>query len=115
MTVPSPKEDGVRRFISAEIRMLETAEGGDPVRFLHAGREYRVAEIQSRWQDYGFSPAAIKRNWRNRRHRNYYEVLTEDGEHFLLYFDRGVKPESPRKWILLEKFEPRAGSASAIP
>ncbi len=107
MIVPAPKERGIRRFRSEEIRMLETAAGGAPIRFLHDGREQRVAEILSQWQDYGFSPAALKRNWRNRRHRNYYEVRTEDGAHFLLYFDRGVKPESPRRWILLEEYGSR--------
>lgn len=93
-----------KRFIGEETDVLETAEGGQPIRFSFRGGEHRVVEIMSQWQDYGFSPAANKRDWRNRRHRNYYEVRTDQGAHLLLYFDRGVKPESPRTWVVLEEY-----------
>jgi len=84
--------------------MLETSACGDPVRFRFQKKEHRVVEILDQWQDYGHSPAAVKRTWRNRRHRNYYELRTASGLHALIYFDRGVKADSPRSWVILEQY-----------
>ncbi|RJP80205.1 MAG: hypothetical protein C4524_03945 [Candidatus Zixiibacteriota bacterium] len=93
------------KFVSAELDMLETEPGGRPVRFRYEGAEHRVEEIVREWQDYGFSAAAFRRDWRTRRHRNYYEIRTDRGLHGQVYFDRGVKPSSPRAWVLLEVYE----------
>ena len=95
---------GKKRFLSQAIAMLETSAGGDPARFRFRKEEHRVVEILEQWQDYGHSSAAIKRTWRNRRHRNYYELRTDRGLHALIYFDRGVKSDSPRKWAILEQY-----------
>ena len=84
--------------------MLEISTGGDPARFRFRKEEHRVVEIRDQWQDYGHSPAAVKRTWRNRRHRNYYELRTDRGLRALIYFDRGVQPDSLKKWLILEQY-----------
>lgn len=100
MNEADPKADS--HFLSEEISMLATSEGGDPIRFCWRGSEHVVVEVLVSWQDWGFSPVAAKRDWKNRRHRNYYQVETDTGWLATLYFDRGFKPSHPRKWILLE-------------
>ncbi len=105
----SPKSDlhddaPEKRFIGQPIAMLETSTGGEPLCFRYGREKHGVVEILDQWQDYGFSPAATKRNWRNRRHRNYYKLRTDKGLHALIYFDRGVKPESPKQWVILEQY-----------
>jgi len=94
-----------KRFLSEKITMLETSPGADPVRFLWRSEEHAVLKITRQWQDYGFSSGVFKKSWRSRRHRNYYEVHTDRGAHLLVYFDRGVKPSSPRHWFVLEQYE----------
>lgn len=92
------------RFLSEKVTMIETSTGGEPVRFSFRDAEHRVTQIVRQWQDFGFSPVTHRKNWRNRRHRNYYEVKTDQDAHLLLYFDRGVKPSSPRQWYVLEQY-----------
>lgn len=92
-------------FVGKEITVLETGEGGDPVRFRWRDVEHRVVEVLHRWQDWGFSPVAHKKDFKSRRHRNYYEVRTDRGFHGLVYVDRGVKPANPKTWILYEIYE----------
>ncbi|HEX7344394.1 MAG TPA: DUF6504 family protein [bacterium] len=106
MSAKSDLQDSApeKRFIGQPIAMLETSTGGDPLRFRYRKEEHCVVEILDQWQDYGYSPAATKRNWRNRRHRNYYKLLTDKGLYALIYFDRGIKPESPRQWTMLEQY-----------
>jgi len=99
------KPDKEPTFVGEEITVLETSEGGSPLRFLWGGDEHQVQEILRNWQDWGFSTVASRRDWRNRRHRNYFEVKTDAGLHALLYLDRGVKPSNPRKWIILEVYK----------
>jgi hypothetical protein len=91
-------------FISEEIDMLETSDVGSPMRFRWRGEIYVVTDTVREWQDWGHTAGAHKKNWKNRRHRNYYEIITDKFFHGLIYFDRGVKPSSPRKWIILERY-----------
>ena len=100
-------------FIGEEV---EVEMAGDPVLepalIRWAGREYRVAEMLTRWFDYGFGPVlSAQPKWWQRRHRNYYRVRTEDGYVFELYFDRGANRKHPerRKWILVKSVGPRPG------
>ncbi len=98
-------EKSAGKFLSEPLEMLETAAGGEPVRFRCRQIEHRVTSLIRQWQDFGFSAAAQKRDWRNRRHRNYYEIRTDQEAHLLVYFDRGVKPGSPRAWVALEEYD----------
>lgn len=83
---------------------VEQAEGSAaPAAFTWRGATLRVVEVVGAWQDYGFGathPAA--RNWRTRRHRNYYRVRAEDGRLYELYLDRGAKR---RGWYLYRCLE----------
>lgn len=88
------------KFISQEISVSRDEDSGRPVSFTWNGRVYQVKEIIAVWPDWGFPPGSPKRkNWRMRRHRNYYRVETAGGEVFELYHDRGIKAESDT-WVL---------------
>ncbi len=93
------------KFISEEIEMLETSEVGEPVRFIYRNEAHVVTDIIKDWQDWGHAAGTFKKSWKNRRHRNYFEIRTDCGLHLLVYFDRGVKPSSPRKWVVLEQYD----------
>ena len=82
--------------------MLESGVGGEPVRFKFQGEEHAVREVVRNWQDWGFSQGVFKKDFKSRRHRNYFEVRTDRGLHALIYFDRGVKPSSPRSWVIYQ-------------
>ncbi len=71
--------------------------------FQWQNRKFVIREIIAEWQDYGFSAGAPrKKDWRMRRHRNYYRVETNDGDIYELYHDRGLKIEGG-KWVLLSQ------------
>lgn len=91
-------------FISEEIEMLEASEGGAPVRFHWRGEEHTITKTIREWQDWGHSAGTFKKSWKNRRHRNCFEILTDKNLHAMIYFDRGVKPSSPRVWVIREKY-----------
>lgn len=60
-----------------------------PVAFTWRGEEFRIAEVLTGWHDYGFPAGSPrKKNFRMRRHRNYYVVRTETGRRFEIYLDR---------------------------
>lgn len=83
---------------------VEQAMGGpEPVRFSWRDRTLEVREILQAWSDWNFGAGSHTRSWRNRRHRNYYRVRTDEGL-FELYADRGIRGEI-RKWILVQQLE----------
>lgn len=73
-------------------------EPAKPLSFKWRDEEFRIKKIQRNWQDWGFPAGAPrKKNWRLRRHRNYFKVLTEDERIFEIYMDRkGPVPT----WVL---------------
>lgn len=94
---------GPEKFISQAISVSRDEANGNPVSFIWNGRVYVIKEIIAVWPDYGFPPGSPRRkNWRMRRHRNYYRVETVDGEVFELYHDRGIKAEGDT-WVLKTK------------
>jgi hypothetical protein len=84
---------------------VRTEMGGRPVSFQWKGRECRVTELLKQWQDFDYSALAPRRNWRTRRHRNYFQVRTETGGCYELYCDRGTKLVSPKHWVLQSVLE----------
>jgi hypothetical protein len=63
-----------------------------PVSFHWNATEYRISEIWAEWQDAGFgSIPAGRGKWWQRRHRNYFRVVTDSNEVFEIYLDRGGK------------------------
>ncbi|OPZ63621.1 MAG: hypothetical protein BWY85_01607 [Firmicutes bacterium ADurb.Bin506] len=91
-------------FLSRPISVQLSADGSrEPAEFTADGETYRVVEIQSMWQDYGFGgthPAA--RTWRTRRHRNYYRLRCDDGHTYEIYLDRASKR---REWYLYRRID----------
>ena len=69
-----------------------------PVAFKWRNEEFRIEKILRSWQDWGFPAGAPrKKNWRLRRHRNYFRLRTDDGRIFEIYMDR----KAPRPaWVL---------------
>ncbi len=78
-------------------------EPARPSSFKWRGKEFYIKKIQRNWQDWGFPAGAPrKKNWRLRRHRTYYCVLTDCGRIFEIYLDRkGPEPT----WILYRELE----------
>ncbi len=93
------------QFISEQIRVTTDGEIKQPVSFIWKGTEYQVTEIILSWFDWGFPPGASQRDWRTRRHRNYYRVRTSSGELFELYLDRAT-PSGNSEWFLYQRLDP---------
>jgi hypothetical protein len=98
----------MNRFVNGTLHQVITEKGGLPVSFKWKGREYRVVEWLKQWQDFDYSALAPRRDWRTRRHRNYFHVRTGSGECFELYCDRGTKLGAKKQWILQTILEKEA-------
>ena len=92
------------QFISEHISVTTDGEIKQPVAFRWKGNEYRVVEVILAWFDWGFPPGAAQRDWRTRRHRNYYRVRTGNGEIFEIYMDRAA-PSGDAQWYLYQRLE----------
>jgi hypothetical protein len=74
---------------SEEIQVECEGESSRPICFTWRGKAFRIESILRTWQDYGFPAGAPRRkNWRMRRHRNYFLVRAEGGRMFEIYLDR---------------------------
>lgn len=92
------------RFFGREVEVRISGEVKTPISFRLDEREYIISEIVAAWPDYGFGPTAEgrKKRWWQRRHRNYYQVKTTEGDVFEIYYDRGTSLKHPerKKWFL---------------
>jgi len=93
------------RFIDDRIDVVMEGTVRQPKSFVWQGRNFQVVEILHAWSDWGFSLAATRRNWRTRKHRNYYRIRTEDERIFEIYLDRGTKP-GRESWYVFQEFSP---------
>lgn len=98
-------------FIGESIDVATRGEPREPVSFVWRDETHVISEILHAWSDWGFNPATKHRNWRSRRHRNYYRIRTEGGPVYEMYLDRGIKP-GREAWILYQQLE-EDGSASS--
>ena len=91
---------------SEKINVHCEGEPAVPVSFVWREREFRIVEIIKTWQDWGFPPGSPRRKtWRLRRHRNYFQVRTEEERVFELYLDR----KGPHlEWVLYREVTPGA-------
>ncbi len=90
-------------FFSEKIEVVRDEKTKIPVSFVWRDKEYKIKEVIACWPDYSFPKSGAKRKrWWQRRHRNYYRVLTDEDLVFELYFDRGSKEQ---EWILYAKLE----------
>lgn len=94
-----------KRFIGERLSSVETEMGGRPMGFVWQNRKYRIVQVVREWHDFDFSPLAPRKNWRTRRHRNYFHVRTDSGLCFELYCERGTKLDSAKRWVLLSQLE----------
>ena len=77
------------RFIGQKISVTTDGTIKEPQSFTWKSKDYEVAEILLSWMDWGFPQGSTQRDWKSRRHRNYYRVRTESGQVFEIYHDRG--------------------------
>lgn len=91
------------RFIGKKLNQVHIDSDKHLVSFKAGSSSFKVKKILRQWQDYDYGPLAPKRDWRSRRHRNYYRILTETGQCFELYCDRGTRLETPKEWILVRE------------
>jgi hypothetical protein len=96
------------RFFGKEIKVTTGGEVKEPVSFTLDGKEYAVRAVLEYWPDWGFSAGETNKNWRTRRHRSYYRVLTAENEVYEMYYDRGTNLKHPefRKWYLTQRLQP---------
>lgn len=90
-------------FISEKIKVELSEENlREPIFFIWRGEKYIIQKIINQWQDWtlGGIPAPKRGAWRQRRHRNYYRILTNNNEQFDIYYDRGAKTPV---WILASR------------
>jgi len=86
-------------FIGETIEVTTEGEVKRPAQFIWRGREYHITRIIYSWHDYAIPTQVRKPRFTMRHHRNYYQVETEGGERFEMYFDRGSKRPD---WVLLK-------------
>ena len=92
------------RFISEKITVVTDGLVKQPASFTWRTTEYKVADVTLAWSDWGFPQGSTQKDWRARRHRNYYRVKTETGETFELYIERG--PAGGRAdWYLYQQLD----------
>lgn len=86
---------GKQKFIAEEVEVHLDDPLGPPTSFIWRGKDYKITEILSsrRLLD-------RRRAWWQRRHRDYYLVLTDTGQVFELYFHRGY---GRRYWVLYKE------------
>lgn len=90
-------------FYSEPIEVCVQGSIQRPVSFCWQGKEYTILEIWAEWQDAGFGPIKPGRGkWWQRRHRNYYRVVTDTTEIFEIYLDRR---KQRKQWYLYRKVE----------
>jgi hypothetical protein len=77
------------KFIGERISVTTGGTIRQPSTFTWKDVEYRVTEVILSWMDWGFPQSATQRDWKARRHRNYYRVRTDRGEVYEIYHDRG--------------------------
>jgi hypothetical protein len=87
-------------FICERIKVIRS-EGGIPSEFVWNAEHFPIFKVEKSWQEYGLpqSGSPKRQVWRLRRHRNYFQVLTEGGRRFQIYLDRG-STGARQEWIL---------------
>jgi len=92
------------RFIGQKIDVETGGAIKEPVSFTWKGKEYRIVEVLLSWMDWGFPQGASQRDWKTRRHRNFYRVRTESGLVCEIYHDRGPAGGTD-DWFLFQQLD----------
>jgi hypothetical protein len=99
------------QFVGEKIAVVMEGDIREPVSFSWRKTEYRITEVILNWFDWGFPAGSTQRDWRTRRHRNYFRVRTESTELFEIYLDRAT-PTGSSEWYLFQKLDPEPASGS---
>jgi hypothetical protein len=97
------------QFIGTKIKVETQGEIRKPASFTWDKVEYQIREILVSWFDWGFPAGAKQKDWRSRRHRNYFRVRTKSDELFEIYLDRAT-PSGATEWYLFQKLDPEPAS-----
>jgi hypothetical protein len=87
------------RFMDREIE-VEAAEEAPrrPVAFKVGGRRYAVTDVLSTWED---EAPGTGRDWRQRHHRTFHRLRTDEGDLFDVYYDWSESRRHHRdRWVL---------------
>ncbi len=85
-------------FISETIKVKQDKTDRRPIEFIWRGEPKHIVEIIAQWQDWKFPRGVTQADWKARRHRNYYQVLCDDGVTYEIYLDR--KDTDKLTWYL---------------
>ena len=94
-------------FLGHTLQNVEVDRGGVPLSFYFNKQRHRIVGVHKQWHDFDFSPMSPRKNWRSRRHRNYYQVITDTGQYFEIYCDRGTRLGAPKTWVLVRELAKR--------
>jgi hypothetical protein len=85
-------------FISEPIEIEVDPQTKMPIELIWRKKAIKIIEVVLSWQDWGFAGGVHKANWRQRHHRNYYQLKGDDQHVYEVYLDRGIAGEP--KWFL---------------
>lgn len=88
-------------FVGEKISVKTTGAIKQPQTLRWRDRDYAIEEVIASWFDWGFSATAVQKDWKTRRHRNYFRIRVDSGELFEIYLDR--PPASAEgEWVLYQ-------------
>ena len=90
-------------FIGETVKVAYVQKTGwrQPVSLTFAKKTLKVKKILTKWEEH-----TKEKTWWERKHRVWYEVLLEDGNHYQLYWDRGPAGKG-KDWILFKRVNKR--------
>lgn len=91
-------------FVGERIAVETAGALKQPTSIRWRSQEYQVTEVLLSWFDWGFAAGSAQRDWKARRHRNYYRVQTDQHEVLEIYLDRKTKSGSG-EWYLYQRLE----------
>lgn len=93
----------MEEFIGQKVKMDYIQEIGwrRPIGFSFKKKKYKVVKIISRREEH-----TREKYWRDRKHRVWYEVLLDDNNRYLLYWDRSAYGKG-KDWILSRRIIPQ--------
>ena len=72
-----------------------------PFSFFFKKKKHVVNNILHHWQEYGYDPGDVRRDWSETRRRDYFHVETKDGRVFEIFQD--MSDLSRQDWFLTKE------------
>lgn len=105
-----PGTSGHWQFVGQPIEVATDGEISEPSGFNWQDRQYQIKQILVTWFDWNFPAGAKRRDWKSRRHRRYYRIVTDDNEVFEIYRD-GKNPERAADWVCYQQWVTETGKS----